>query len=123
MSLTMFSATGISESSVWLQILRNNVPGKVPDWYVYALPDGLWAFSYTTFIAALWNFKSPQCIPIATVIPTVGLVSEILQYFNILPGVFDWCDLFMYVVGGVAGILYILIFHSIILKNNIYGKK
>lgn len=123
LSLAIFSTMRLSDSSVLLQFIRDNAPKGLPEWIVYNLPDGLWAFSYSIFIGAIWNFECPKCIPIAMIIPCVGIVSEIMQFFNILPGVFDLRDFIMYLIGGFAGVLYISIFHSIILNKNFYEKK
>ena len=41
------------------------------------------------------------------IIPLMGILSELLQCCNVLPGVFDWHDLVAYSLGFVIGIAYI----------------
>lgn len=78
----------------------------LPEWIRFALPDGLWSMSYILIIDAivkrgyLW----------AAVIPGIGIVSEIMQWFGWLPGTFDVSDLLAY---AIPYILYVLIINQI----------
>lgn len=117
MSLAMFHVFGITESTGWLSFLRGHAPADATGWMIYALPDGLWACSYVIFIGCLWNFEFPKYIPVALIIPFIGIVSEALQGIGIMPGVFDWIDMLMYFAGGSLGVIYLLIVKKQIIKT------
>lgn len=117
LSLAMFYAFGISESTGWLAFLRGHVPIDVSGWIIYALPDGLWACSYVVFIGCIWNFEFPKYLPVALIIPIIGIASEALQGIGLMPGVFDWIDVLMYFAGGSVGLIYLLIVQKQINKK------
>lgn len=66
----------------------------LPEWIRFALPDGLWTTSYILLIDALVK-RDYQW---TSVIPLVGLISEIMQWIGWMPGTFDICDLIAYVL-------------------------
>lgn len=74
-------------------------------WIKYSLPDGLWLFAYMFLIDAIWNGSKSICSFFFTYnLPILALVSELLQYFGFIPGVFDWIDVASYLI---AILLYI----------------
>ena len=118
----MFKWIGINESTGWFTSLRQNVAYEFPAWFIYALPDGLWTCSYIIFIGTIWQFNVRNCIWVVSLIPIVGLVSEILQGIQILPGVFDWLDVLAYGIGWIGGVFYLKFVQQKILKMNKYEK-
>ena len=76
-------------------------------WVKNSLPDGLWLFAYMFLVDAIWNGSKSisSCIFIYS-LPLFALLSEFLQYFGLVPGVFDWIDVVSYLF---AIMLYILI--------------
>lgn len=78
---------------------------NLPEWVRFALPDGLWSMSYILTIDALvkrdylWT----------SVIPAIGILSELMQWIGWLPGTFDICDLLAY---ALPYLLYILIINQ-----------
>ncbi len=78
---------------------------QVPEWILYSLPNGLWAFSYALIIWHMWrtNTSIIKYFWLAT-IPLVGIGYELLQYTGILPGTFCYQDLTMSVAGIGLGI-------------------
>lgn len=89
-----------------LDVIRSQVAGiYLPEWVRFALPDGLWSMSYILTIDALvkrdylWT----------SVIPAIGILSELMQWLGWLPGTFDFCDLLAY---GLPYLLYILIINQ-----------
>ena len=66
----------------------------LPDWIRFCLPDGLWSVSYILFIDALVR----SSLRLTAIIPMIGAISEILQYFDLLPGTFDILDLLFYII-------------------------
>lgn len=80
---------------------------KMPDWFVYSLPDGLWMFAFVLFIMALWDFRldgQGRYWTIASILS--GLVLEISQFFKSAPGSFDWSDILWMLGGGLLPVLF-----------------
>jgi len=71
---------------------------NIPSWFLFSLPDGLWLFSYVCLMLSIWgrtmNFQS---IFWFLFIPLIAIISEISQLMKIIPGTFDFVDLFMYI--------------------------
>ena len=65
---------------------------------VFSLPDGLWAMSYTMLIFHLRNDKTLKTLIWSIIIPIIGILSEISQYYSLIPGTFDIIDLIMYFI-------------------------
>lgn len=92
-----FNTIGISKEIDGLRNLfqRDGIYG----WVKYSLPDGLWIFSYMFLIDAIWdgerNIVSKWFL---WFLPIVAILSECLQYFGLLPGVFDWMDMASYML-------------------------
>ena len=73
---------------------------------VYSLPDGLWAMSYTMLILHIRKNTKITTLIWSSIIPLIGIISEIAQYFFIIPGTFDIFDLSMYIVLPITVISY-----------------
>ena len=66
-------------------------------WVKNSLPDGLWLFAYMFLIDAIWNGTTSIISYIFLFyLPVLALLSEFLQYFGLMPGVFDWIDVASY---------------------------
>ncbi|NNT71677.1 hypothetical protein HKT18_05545 [Flavobacterium sp. IMCC34852] len=89
----------------------------IPEWILFALPDGLWMFSYMSLILLVWeNNISKENIVWIFIIPFIALLSEVLQIIEIIPGTFDKLDLAMYLLG--VGLPFIFYKKTITLKLN-----
>lgn len=75
-----------------------------PDWFYYALPDGLWTYSFTTSFILIWRHSSSLKYWL-TIPLSLSIIPEILQYFNLLTGTFDINDLFLQIFGFFLSIL------------------
>lgn len=100
-SLKMFSwfeYLGILETIMDVRKIFKNV--ILYEWIIYSLPDGLWLFSYVSLIITLWNneIKSGNLFWLFG-LPSIVLLTEIGQSISIIPGTFDWIDLYMYLIG------------------------
>ena len=75
---------------------------RLPDLILYALPDGLYVFSFTTILLLLWGNKlsNKSCFWMFS-IPIMAIISEFLQYYGWFPGTYDIADLVCYVVGFI----------------------
>jgi len=69
----------------------------LPEWVVYSLPAGLWAFSYVLIVDSLTRGQPWKGRVLAiSFVPLVGAASELMQAAGLLPGTFDWVDLVLY---------------------------
>lgn len=97
-TLILFSwgrSLGLSQN---IESLREFAQNKgVYGWVKNSLPDGLWLFSYMFIIDSIWNgIKSKTFYIFLYSLPFIAIGSEILQYFGIVPGCFDWIDILSY---------------------------
>ena len=78
----------------------------MPEFIVYNLPGGLWSASYVLLADALFG-SQPMSVRLAwgSLIPLIGLTSELLQAAGLCPGTADWQDALCY---GVPYIVYVL---------------
>ena len=85
-------------------------PHHSPEWFVYSLPEGLWAFAYATIISSMWigRLSWVKYLWIAS-IPVLPLGYEILQLTGAIPGTFCLTDILSGLVGGSLGITLVYI--------------
>lgn len=69
---------------------------QIPEIFIYTLPDGLWSLSYILFIEALWFGEKKSWI-FASIVPTIGFLSELFQFWGLLQGTFDIWDAVFYI--------------------------
>lgn len=102
--LGWLNVIGLDRSLVHLRIQVAPLYIYLPEWVIYSLPNGLWAFSYAFIITALWwpTLTALKYLWLAT-IPLVGLGYEVMQYLGIIPGVFCYTDLVLCFIGVVSG--------------------
>ncbi|WP_250595019.1 hypothetical protein [Flavobacterium amniphilum] len=73
---------------------------NIPDFIIYALPDGLWMFSYMSIILYLWdNHLKKENILWIFGLPVIATISETGQYLRLVSGTFDAIDFLMYMLG------------------------
>ena len=100
-----FRGLGISNfiNSIRVDSDKQNLYG----WLKNSMPAGLWLFSYLLIIDSIWGKKKIAvywCF--LYILPVIAILSELMQYFKLLPGTFDIIDLLSY---GFAIVLFILI--------------
>lgn len=93
----------------WLYFVRQttlNWSLYLPDWLIYSLPDGLWAFGYALLISSIWAERSSgiRYLWLAS-IPVLVLGFEGLQYPGIVSGTFCVEDLIVGTIGLTSGIV------------------
>lgn len=98
-TLNMFGWFNFLGLDHYVDYLRSNIGTyKISNFVKYSLPDGLWLFSYFLVIKAIYNTEMSKAAIISyTALPLVAIGSEILQIFNLVPGVFDIYDLICYI--------------------------
>ena len=78
-----------------LDVLRSFVLDiQLPEWIRFALPDGLWSLSYILIIDALVKRDYRW----TSVIPAIGVISELMQLVGWMPGTYDTIDLLAYFI-------------------------
>ena len=84
--------------------LSSSMP--VPEWFVYSLPNGLWAFAYALLITIIWEESESwlRYLWMAS-IPLLVLGYEGLQYAMIIPGTFSIQDIVFGIAGLALGII------------------
>lgn len=85
-----------------LGVLRGAVQGlEVSDFVVYSLPAALWSAAYILAMESLWCGRGVSLgfrVVWVSLVPVMGVVSELMQAAGMLPGVFDWMDLMCYLL-------------------------
>ncbi|MCG2611803.1 hypothetical protein LZZ90_09835 [Flavobacterium sp. SM15] len=78
------------------------ITNVMPNWMLYALPDGLWLSSYVCLMLMIWkNIINKENAVWIFSMPIMAVLSEVGQFFKIFPGTFDWMDVVMYLLGTV----------------------
>ena len=94
--------------------LRQDVTGlDLPEWLVYNLPGGLWAASYILLSHVLTFGKQyREKLLWASIIPAVGIGSELMQGLKLLPGTADGIDMLFYALPWVTYYTYLSLNHK-----------
>ena len=107
MTLHMFSWFERISVLDTIEMIRLNPLLKTnSNFVIYSLPNGLWAASYILIMDAIWAPSIKTQIFFSSIIPIVGILSELLQSAGILKGTFDIKDLICY---ALPYIVYLLI--------------
>lgn len=95
-------ASGVEEA-------RERASGlTIPEWFVYSLPGALWSAAYILLIHALTMGERPgRRLLWAGLIPALGIVSELMQKHDLLPGVADRWDVVFYALPYFIYFVYI----------------
>jgi hypothetical protein len=95
-------------SDKWFDIARQNLlplGQHLPEWIVFSLPNGLWAFAYALLITGIWSgSKSWLRYCWIASIPLLVLGYEVLQFPGIIPGTFSIQDIALGITGLTSGI-------------------
>jgi hypothetical protein len=96
---------GLGNELTKLRELQFFITSVIPEWIIYSLPNGLWAFSYAAIITHIW-WRSQSILKFFWIasIPILILGYEMLQLTAILSGTFCLQDLLFGLTGIVSGI-------------------
>ena len=101
--LIMFDWAKILGMEYYLNDLRgysNSFDVYLPDWTIYSAPNGLWVFSFSMFMLSVWGYNlSSLAISWVLILLGISIVSEMMQFFRIIPGTFDPVDIAAYIIG------------------------
>jgi hypothetical protein len=93
----------------FIMLVRNSLYDiQIPMIIKYCIPDGLWTLSYILLMDAIWSPNIKRQVLFCGIIPIVGGISEILQYFSVVKGTFDVVDLFCYLVPYVLYLIFLV---------------
>lgn len=99
-------AVGLESQLNLVRLKSLPISRYLPDWVVYSLPNGLWAFAYALLITVIWSgSKSWLRYFWMASIPVLVLGYEFLQYARIIPGTFCVQDIIVGLAGLIIGIL------------------
>jgi len=103
-----FEFIGLMDAILFMRAASQNYL-LLPDWFYYALPDGLWTYAFTSSFILIWGKNSSLKYWLA--IPLfLSLIPELLQCFHLMVGTFDWNDLFFQLFGFISSIIYFNVF-------------
>ena len=81
---------------------------NIPFWLKYNFPDGLWVYSLINIFLFIWiddiNKHNFYYVYISVLI---ACICEILQFYNIIPGTYDFIDILFYLFFGFLPFLFI----------------
>lgn len=105
---------GLSSCIDYARIFVHN--WNMPFFIKYSLPDSLYCAAYILIMDAIWQ-DSDRLIKhfIISIVPAITITSEALQYYGVVKGTFDFCDLLLYAIPLIA--YYIYKYHSFKFNN------
>ena len=99
-------------SEIISELQAFTVPYKVliPEWSIYSLPDGLWAYAFSALILKYQKFSMGFRILLLLMIPFY----ELAQLFGFAPGTFDILDLLIMAIAVLTSFY----FNNLKFNNN-----
>jgi hypothetical protein len=94
----------IDQNISWIHELRlvvQEMDMDVPDFIVFNLQDGLFLFSFTTFMLWIWDGKGHYSHWVY-VLPGLLILHECLQSISLVSGTFDVMDIIIYLLATIA---------------------
>lgn len=79
---------------------------EFPDWFLYSVPDALWAYGLTTFMTRIWRDADDQRAARLWIYSGVmlGCGGEVGQLLSLVAGTFDLMDIILSVVAAALSI-------------------
>jgi hypothetical protein len=106
-SLLLFRVTDALGLTERLDAVRTDLAAW-PEFVVYNLPGALWSGSYVLLADMLFrSFPLSARLLWASVIPMLGLLSELLQFVGLCPGTPDVLDALCYVLPYIIYVIFV----------------
>ena len=87
---------GLYDFVIYLRTFTIPYRNYLPHWILFSLPDALWTYSITYLMLGIWCFEKSNIKYLWIFLgPFVGITSEILQIYKVIPGTFDVVDLYL----------------------------
>ena len=77
------------------------------------LADGLWLFAFLNMLQIIWKQESSQKLTWVVTVTILSILTEFLQKYHLLKGVFDVLDILTYIIAFASS----LIISTIIFKK------
>ena len=100
---TWFKNIGLSECINQLRHFASQHP--LPEWFVFSLPNGLWALSFVSYVMIFAGSNRTLKYICMFIAVNIILDFEILQGFKIISGTFDIVDLATNIIFIYIGII------------------
>jgi hypothetical protein len=85
----------------------------LPNWFIYSLPNALWLFSGLLIFNQIWGHKPSLDRRFWAIgFLLIGIGAEFGQLLGIIPGVFDWQDLF-FMIAAVCSAYLVVSTHQV----------
>jgi len=83
---------------------------KLPEWFVFSMPDGLWSLALTLIMLTIWmgSHSILKYVWYAT-IPILVFGYELLQWTGMVGGTFCFTDIILVAAGLLAGLVMTLL--------------
>lgn len=119
-TLLMFSWFDLFKLTDIIFFLRSKFHGVsiyLFSWIIYSLPNGLWSYSLTYIMLAIWKNSEKKYKFIWYITSLIlGIGGEFLQYFKVINGVFEMNDIFFYIIGFLFAFIFISYKRELILN-------
>ncbi len=110
-------------SGTWFNSIRHHFVSKslvVPEWIVFSLPNGFWAFAYSLLITTIWSASQSRLKYFwMASIPVLIIGFEIFQATGVIHGTFCIQD----ITFGLAGLVLGITAGNKIVKSNNHERK
>ena len=102
-----FESLGLQPVISALRTWGEPLEPTLPQWFVYCLPQALWAVALILCLSWFWRNQSLAWrIAVFVLASLAGIAPELAQLFEFAPGVYDHNDLLFCVAGtALAGVL------------------
>ena len=90
----------------WLSQLRTWLQPFACNFLRFYLPDMLWAFALSCGLQAILASKKWGIVLCGVAAFVSGTIWELLQWLDVVRGTGDWLDMLMYLLAGLASIIF-----------------
>lgn len=108
-----FDATGLRGI---VNEARGLVSASLHPVLLYSLPDGLWAYSFSSVMAFIWSGHKAKFVLVLS-IPVLGVLGEVGQLLSIIRGTFDIYDVVFYVLAGI------MVYINLLYRKGVHNEK
>jgi len=96
-----------SEFQSYIKFTKYKISNPIIDTFIQCYSaDLLWSISFTFIVQAIVMLPKEK-IYLLLLTPTLGVAVEISQLFHIIRGVYDICDIGVYIIGSIISTLII----------------
>ncbi|SRR5258705_3754801 len=102
-----FDLAGIGPLVHQLRVTTAPLQVKLPFWFQFSVPDAMWTYALTAFMALVWRGAQSWSRPIwISMGLLLGAGSELGQLAGIVPGSFDASDLVLCVCAAMLALMF-----------------